>query len=351
MHIQDAIKAAVSGQDLSMDDAAETMGQIMEGDATPAQFGAFVTALRLKGESPSEIAGMANAMRQRSLHVETDVDGPIVDTCGTGGDSQGTFNISTAAAFVIAGAGVTVAKHGNRAMSGASGSSDVLESLGVKIELGPEEVGQCIKQAGIGFMFAQVFHPAMKYAAPPRREIGIRTVFNLLGPLTNPARASRQIIGIADVEAAPKVAEALKLLGTDHALIVHGEDGSDEIAVQGDTRMWQVADNTIRRRVTRPSDFGLPPGNSEHLSAPSVERSRELILGVLAGKGGGHNAPTSVARSARTAVLINAGAAIVIAGKAADFQEGAVQATASVESGAAQAKLDELARLSHKLAR
>ncbi len=348
MNIQQAIQAVVECQDLSVDDAAAAMSQIMDGEATPAQFGAFVTALRMKGETPEEIAGMARVMREKSLHVE--IDAAVVDTCGTGGDGMGWFNVSTAAAFVVAGAGVPVAKHGNRAMSGSTGSADALEAMGVKIDLSPDGVKRCIDDAGIGFMFAQAFHPAMKYAGPPRREIGIRTVFNLLGPLTNPAGTRRQVIGIADVVAAEKIAKALSILGTEYTLVVHAESGADEMDIEGHTLMYQVTPDAMKRRRTRPADFSLPEGSRDHLVARSVEESVGMIRGVLAGNGGGHNAPPSRERSARNVVVMNAAAALLVSGKAVSFQDASGMAAESIDSGAASDRLHRLAALSQELA-
>ena len=253
--IREAIEAVVRGESLSMEHAAQAMNEIMSGEATPAQFGAFVTALRLKGETVDEIAGMAQVMREHSLHVE--VDGPLVDTCGTGGDGSGTFNISTTAAFVAAGAGAKVAKHGNRAMSGSSGSADVLEALGAKIDLSPESVARCINETGFGFMFAQGFHPSMRFAAGPRREIGIRTVFNILGPLTNPAGADAQVIGVADASMASKMAQVLGRLGSRRALVVHGSDGLDEITVAGTSRVWELRDGAVNEYDISPAEFGV----------------------------------------------------------------------------------------------
>lgn len=348
MDIREAIRAVVEGNDLSVEHAAAAMNQIMEGEATPAQFGAFVTALRMKGETPSEIAGMARVMREKALHV--DFDGPAVDTCGTGGDGQKTFNISTAAAFVVAGAGVTVAKHGNRAMSSSSGSADALEALGVRIDLGPEGVRRCLEEIGIGFMFAQAFHPAMKYAGPLRPQIGIRTVFNLLGPLTNPAGVRFQVIGMGDPAAAEKVARALQILGTESAFVVYSEDGMDELSPEGISHIWQVDPERVRRRRTRPADFGLPEGSRSDLTAPAAEDSVRLINGVLEGRGAGQNHPPGVDLSARSVVVMNAAAALVAAGRAASFQEGAELAAESIDSGEARAKLQALVALSNRLA-
>ena len=346
MNIQQGIQAVVDGADLAVDDAASVMRQIMAAEATPAQFGSFVTALRMKGETPEEVAGMATAMREVSLHVDPGTD--VVDTCGTGGDAKGWFNVSTAASFVVAGAGVPVAKHGNRAMSGATGSADVLDELGVKIDLGPEGVMHCIREAGIGFMFAQEFHPAMKFAGPLRPQLGIRTVFNLLGPLTNPAGASRQVIGIYDADAAEKVAKALSILGTEYAMVVHADSGADEIDVEGQTLVYQVTPDAMKRRRTRPADFGLPEGSRDHLIVRNTAGSAKIISDVLDSKGEGHNAPPGPARSTRNVVVMNAAAALVASGKANSFQDGAEMAKESIDSGAAKARLRKLVEVSNR---
>ncbi|MDA1281308.1 MAG: anthranilate phosphoribosyltransferase [Chloroflexi bacterium] len=345
MDIKEAIAEVVEGRDLSVGDAADVMRQIMAGEATPAQFGAFVTALRMKGETAAEIAGMARSMREVSLHV--DYEGPTVDTCGTGGDGQKTFNISTAAAFVAAGAGAIVAKHGNRAMSSSSGSADALEALGVKIDLGPDGVARCLREVGIGFMFAQAFHPAMKFAGPLRPQIGIRTVFNLLGPITNPAGAGHQVIGMGDPAAAGKVAKALQILGTSGALVVYSEDGMDEISPEGVSHVWRVADGQVSERTVDASDFGLEQGRRSDLGAGSVEESVVLIRGVLNGRGA--KGATDVERSARTVVAMNAAAALVATGLANTFEDGARMSAESIDSGKALEKLESLARLSQKL--
>ena len=345
MDIKEAISEVVERRDLSVDDAADVMRQIMAGEATPAQFGAFVTGLRMKGETAEEIAGMARSMRDVSLRVE--FDGPTVDTCGTGGDGQKTFNISTTAAFVAAGAGAVVAKHGNRAMSSSSGSADALEALGVKIDLGPDGVQKCLEQVGMGFMFAQAFHPAMKFAGPLRPQIGIRTVFNLLGPLTNPAGAGHQLIGMGDPSAAGKVARALQILGTSGALVVYSEDGMDEISPEGVSHVWEVADGQVSERTVDASDFGLAEGRRFDLTANTMEDSVALIRGVLAGRGSGGDA--GIERSARTVVVMNAAAALVAAGRAETFEEGARLAIESIDSGSALEKLESLAELSQRL--
>ena len=335
--IQQAIETVVGGKSLSMEEAAQAMDEIMEGEATPAQFGAFVTALRMKGETPDEVAGMARTMREKSLHVR--VDGPLVDTCGTGGDASGTFNISTAAGFVVAGAGVKVAKHGNRAMSGKCGSADVLEALGVKIDLGPEEVARCLEQVGFGFMFAQRFHPSMRFAAGPRREIGIRTVFNILGPLTNPAGARTQLIGVADPKVAEAMAEVLRRLGSSHALVVHGADGLDEITLGDETQVWELKDGKVSSYSVSPEDLGLGRVARDDLRVAGVEESTQILRDVLQGKHG----------PARDVVLANAAGALVAAGKAATLKEGVALAAESIDSGAAKDKLDALVELSQRL--
>ncbi|NQW17984.1 MAG: anthranilate phosphoribosyltransferase [Chloroflexi bacterium] len=346
--IKQAIQAVVEGNDLSIEDAEAAMGVIMDGEATPAQFGAFVTALRMKGETSAEIAGMAQGMRERSLHVEW--DGDVVDTCGTGGTGSSEFNISTTAAFIVAGAGIPVAKHGNRSATSASGSADVLEALGVKIDLQPEGVERCLREVGVAFMFAQTFHPSMRHAGPLRPQLGIRTVFNILGPLTNPAGARKQVIGVGDPSLALKMAQALKLLGAEHVLLVHGGDGSDEISVSGNTEVWELKNGEITKGRARPADFGVPDGDPAHLKIDSPAHSAELVREVLAGEGGGHNAPPGVARSARTAALINAAAAIYVNDSASSYHEAAQIAAKSIDSGAAALKLDDLIRVSNESA-
>lgn len=335
--IQEAIEKVVSGSPLTRDEAAEAMNQIMSGEATPAQFGAFVTALRMKGETPEEIAGMAEVMREKSLHV--DIVEPVVDTCGTGGDASNTFNISTTAAFVVAGAGVKVAKHGNRAMSGSTGSADVLEELGVKIDLSPEGVKQCLEEVGIGFMFAQTFHPSMKFAAGPRREIGIRTVFNVLGPLTNPAGAAAQVIGVANAELGETMAQVLSLLGTNHALIVHGDDGLDEMTLSGDSQVWELKDGQVEPYTIKPADLGFDKVHSSELRVNSVSASAKVLRDVLDGAAG----PT------RNVVVVNAAAALLAADRVPKLKQGVKVASESIDSGAAQAKLDALITLSQSI--
>ncbi|MCJ7655173.1 MAG: anthranilate phosphoribosyltransferase, partial [Dehalococcoidia bacterium] len=302
--IKEAIQMLVSGRSLTMEEAAEVMEEIMQGEATPAQFGAFVTALRLKGETVDEIVGLAKTMRAKAITVST--EGLVVDTCGTGGDGSHTFNISTAAAFVAAGAGLKIAKHGNRAVSSQCGSADVLEALGVKIDLNAEQVQICLKEVGIGFMFAPVFHPAMKYAAVPRREIGIRTVFNILGPLTNPAGAKAQVLGVGDESLIEKLALVLQGLGCQHALLVHGEDGLDEITITGKTHVCELKNGRIKRYALSPKDFGLSRASPDSIKGGDTKANADFLRNILAGALGPQ----------RDVVLMNAAAALVVGDKA-----------------------------------
>ncbi len=335
--IKEAIDTLVSGNSLSMEQAAGVMKEIMEGEATPAQFGAFVTALRLKGETVQEIAGMARAMREKATPVA--VSGPVVDTCGTGGDASQTFNISTTAAFVVTGAGAKVAKHGNRGMSSGCGSADVLDALGVKIDLGAKEVERCLEEVGIGFMFAPIFHPAMKYATVPRREIGIRTVFNILGPLTNPAGAPAQLLGVADGSLTMKMAEVLSLLGCRHALVVHGEDGLDEITLGGRTTVCELIGDEIIRYSIAPEEFGFSRVSIASLSGGPPQESAAIIRRVL----GGEKGPQ------RDIVLINAAAALVAGDLAENLEQGVRIAAEAIDSGKALEKLEGLIKISQIL--
>ena len=335
--IREAINALVEGHSLTMGEAAASMNEIMEGDATPAQFGAYVTALRLKGETVQEIAGMARVMREKALHVS--VAAALVDTAGTGGDRSGSFNISTTAALVAAGAGIKVAKHGNRAMSGATGSADVLEALGVNIDLSPEGVQQCIEEVGFGFMFAQRYHPSMRFAAGPRREIGIRNVFNILGPLTNPAGAKRQVIGVADPAMARRMAEVLGTLGSERALVVHGEDGMDELTITGPSQVWELKDGSVTEYAFTPDSVGLQTADAGTLAATSPDDSAATVRSVL----GGTHGP------ARDVVLLNAAAALAVGDAAQSLSDGVALASESIDSGAASRVLTGLAELSQTL--
>ena len=335
--IREAIAGLVEGRDLTSNEAAQAMSEIMEGDTTPAQIGAFLTALHVKGETPDEIVGMARAMRGRSLRVE--IEGQVVDTCGTGGDSSGSFNISTTVGLVLAGAGLKVAKHGNRAASGTTGSADVLEGLGVKIDLGPEGVKRCIEEAGFGFMFAQTFHPAMRFVAAPRREIGIRTVFNFLGPLTNPAGAGAYLMGVGDPGLAPKVPRVLDGLGAKHALIVHGQDGLDEVSLAAPTDVWELKEGAVSSYTVTPDDFGLDSVDNDSLKVAGVAESASTLREVLAGSPG----------PARSVVLANAAAALIAADRASTLRDGVELAASAIDTGRANAALDSLITLSQEL--
>lgn len=336
--IREAIEIVTSGRSLSFEQAAEVMEEIMSGGTTPAQFAAFVTALRIRGETVEEIAGLASVMRAKAIPVQ--VGTPVLDTCGTGGDSSLTFNISTAAAFVVAGAGVKVAKHGNRAMSSQCGSADVLESLGVKIDLGAEAVAQCINTVGIGFMFAPAFHPAMRYAAAPRREIGIRTVFNILGPLTNPARAEFQVVGVPSRELGEKIAFALQRLGTKHSLVVYGMSGMDEISINGESLVWDVSqDRVLPPYGVSPEDFGFEEASMVEVRGGTAEQNAEIVRSILGGEPGPR----------RNIVIMNAAAALLASMQVSDIREGVDVAREAIDSGRAQARLDELIKLSRSL--
>tara|TARA_B100000519_G_scaffold16594_1_gene12225 strand:+ start:13227 stop:14273 length:1047 start_codon:yes stop_codon:yes gene_type:complete len=347
MNIKTAIKYLVQNKDLSEKEAQEVMFEIMTDKVTPAQFGSFITALKIKGETAFEIAGMANAMRSVSLKI--DLNQSLLDTCGTGGSGLNWFNISTACAFVISGAGIKIAKHGNKAISGKSGSADVLSELGVNISLKPEQVKRCIEDIGIGFLFAQTFHPAMKFAGPLRPQIGIPTIFNFLGPLTNPANASNQVLGVSNINFVEKIAKALEILGTKYSFVVHSESGADEIDVEGNTLVYQVNQNGIKRRKTRAADFGLPEGRREHLIIDDISQSSKKIKKVLAGEGRSERINLSKDTSCRNIVIMNSAAGIIAAGKANAFQEAAEIAKDSIDSGNANKKLEELVKISQEL--
>ena len=309
----------------------------MSGEATPTQIAAFLVALRMKGETVDELTGLARVMREKSLRVE--VDGPLLDTCGTGGDASGTFNVSTAAAFVAAGAGARVAKHGNRAMSSDCGSADVLEALGGKIDLPPDGVVRCIAVSGFGFMFAQAYHPAMKHVAPVRREIGVRTVFNILGPLTNPARAQHQVLGAPDSVAAEKLAAVLARLGTCHAFVVHGEDGLDEVSASSATDVFEVHDGAVMRRRFELSEFGMTPHAASALRGGSPEQNAATLRRIV----GGEHGPL------RDFTLLNAAAALVAGDLTPDMKAGLELAAESIDSGAARERLDAWVRVSNQV--
>lgn len=332
MAIRDDIIQLTRGTDLSHSQAVAAMEEIMTGAATPAQIAAFLTALHLKGETETEIAGMAHVMREKATLVV--YDGPVLDTCGTGGDGSGTFNISTAAAFVAAGAGATVAKHGNRAMSSACGSADVLEGLGVNIELDADGVVRCLQEANIGFMFAPKFHPAMRFAGPVRREIGIRTVFNVLGPLTNPARARHQVLGVANAQLAEKLARALAQLDTAHALVVHGDGGLDEMALSGPNMVFDVRDGRVSRMSDiRAEHLGLTTAPKDAVLGGTVAENVAIVQAILDGRETGPK---------RDIVLLNSAAALVAADHASDLQEGLELARSSLNEGKARAQMEQM---------
>lgn len=328
--IKEAIAMLVKGHSLTMEQSEMIMGEIMNDKATPAQFGAFVTALRLNGESVDEIVGMVKTMRAKAITVK--INDPVVDTCGTGGDAASTFNISTVTAFVVAGAGLKVAKHGNRAMSSRCGSADVLEALGVKIDYDAEGVRHCIEEVGIGFMFAPLFHPAMKYAANPRREIGIRTIFNLIGPLTNPAGAKAQVVGVADQVMVEKIAMALGCLGCRHALVVHGENGLDEISINGRTLIYELKGKEIESYYISPRDFGLVEASLDSIKGGSPDENTEIIRQILCGIRGPQ----------RDVTLMNAAAAFLAGDRVKNLKQGFKLAEEVLDSGRAKHKLEQL---------
>jgi anthranilate phosphoribosyltransferase len=335
--IKEAINKLIIGKDLDETLMIEVMNEIMTGETTPAQIGAFITALRIKGETIEEISGAAKVMREKSTKISTDVavsEGEVLmDTCGTGGDSSGTFNVSTTTAFVAAGAGVPVAKHGNRSVSSLCGSADVLEALGVNLELAPEQVGVCVKEVGIGFLFAPMLHGAMKYAIGPRREIGIRTIFNVLGPLTNPAGANVQLLGVYSPDLCEKLAQVLGRLGSKRAMVVCGAGNVDELTVTGDTEVAELVDGKVRNYVVRPEDVGMQRSRLADLKGgDTAEESAEQLRGLLQGAIGPR----------RDMLLLNSGAALYVAGKAPGMKSGVELATEVIDSGAALAKLEAL---------
>jgi len=331
MQIKEAIRHIVEGRDLSEDQAAAIMRQIMEGKATAAQIGALLTGLRMKGETVAEITGCARVMREKARTLDLGLT-ELVDTCGTGGDQAHTFNISTAAAFVAAGAGVKIAKHGNRSVSSSCGSADLLEALGININLDPGAVREAINRIGIGFLYAPQFHQAMRYVAAPRQEIGIRSIFNILGPLTNPAGAQAQLLGVFKEELVMVVAEVLHNLGSRRALVVHGRDGLDEISLSAPTLIAELGSWGIRYYEIRPQDLGLSPCSHEDIRGGGKTKNVQIFLDVLSGKPG----------PARDIVLLNAAAAIVVGEKANDLGEGLDRARRSIDEGAAYQKLEAL---------
>ncbi len=348
--IKEAINKIVDRIDLEEDEMVQVMEEIMSGEATPAQIGAFITALRMKGETVDEITGAVRVMRKKATKipvegVDVDLDRDdinidretIIDTCGTGGDGTMTFNVSTATAFVVAGGGVRVAKHGNRSVSSLCGSADVLQELCVNVEANPDVVAKCIKKAGIGFLFAPMLHGAMKYAIGPRREIGIRTIFNILGPLTNPASAKYQLLGVYKESLCEPLAQVLLRLGTKRAMVVHGMDGIDEITVTKDTKVAEVKDGTVKVYEINPVHFGLKTYDFKDLKGGSAADNARIIREILSGRERG---------AKRAIVVLNAAAAFYVAGKAKNIKEGVTLAEEVIDAGKALEKLEMLVVLS-----
>ncbi|MEW5755217.1 MAG: anthranilate phosphoribosyltransferase [Pseudomonadota bacterium] len=338
MDMQAAIRTVTERRNLSSAEMAEVMRLIMTGAATQAQIGGFLIGLRMKGETVDEIAAAARVMRELATHVK--VGGPhLVDTCGTGGDGAKTFNVSTASAFVVAAAGAKVAKHGNRSISSSSGSADVLEAAGVKLDLTAEQVARCVNEVGVGFMFAPLHHGAMKHAIGPRREMGVRTIFNLLGPLTNPAGAPNQVLGVFSKQWVEPLAHVLQQLGSEHVLVVHAEDGLDEISIAAPTAVAELKDGAVRCYTIEPEHFGIPRGDIKALAVASAQESLTMIRQAL----------DNVPGPARDIVVLNAGAAIYAAGLVQCLPEGIEMAQAVIASGAAAAKLRALAEFTQRL--
>ena len=328
-------------ENLSAEDARQAMLAVLGGEATTAQIAAFLVGLRTKGETSEELLGFARAMREKVARVNAGVDSePLLDTCGTGAaEGPATFNISTITAFVVAGAGVRVAKHGNRSLSSQCGSADVLEALGISLAISPADVGRAIQEVGIGFLFAPALHPAMKYAQPARLELKMRTVFNLLGPLTNPAGATRQLIGAPSPDAARLMAHALAGLEPERAFVVHGSDGLDEITTTGSTIVFEVTGATVHSLAWSPSDFGVARANTADLAGGDRARNREIAIAVMQGEGGPR----------RDIVLVNAAAALLAAGRTSDLHEGMRMAAHSLDTGAAWRKVEQLAQFSQNV--
>jgi anthranilate phosphoribosyltransferase len=348
--ITEAVRQLVDRKDLSRIEAAAAMEAIMSGAATNAQIAAFLTALRMKGETVEELIGFAQVMRQKAVRIrvhDDEVAGMtgtdremLIDTCGTGGDATGTFNVSTATAFVVAGAGLKVAKHGNRSVSSLCGSADVVETLGITLDLTPQKVARCVDEVGIGFLYAPLLHTAMKHVMPVRREMAIRTVFNMLGPLTNPASANAQIIGVYSAALTEPLARVLAELGTVRAFVVHGADSLDEISNTGESRVSEVREGMVRSYTVRPEDFGLPRTTIAELMGGDREENARIIRAILDGEPG----------AKRDIVLMNSAAALLAGAKARDLKEGVGLAAHAIDSGAALRKLEALIGLSRRLA-
>lgn len=323
-------------EDLTTEEAASAMAVIMRGEAAPAQIAGLLIGLSIKGERPSELVGFAQTMRDNAVKLEA--RGALFDTCGTGGDRAGTFNISTAAAIVVAACGMKVAKHGNRAASSQCGSADVLEAMGVNIQAPPEVVERCLDEAGVAFLFAPSFHPATKHAAQVRKDLGVRTAFNLLGPLTNPARPARQIVGVPRPELTELLARSLALLGSERAWVVHGADGLDELSTTGYTKVSECRGDSVQTFYVHPAEFGLPKATAESLKGADAQTNTTIVMGVLQGRPG----------PARDVVLLNAGAALFVGGRANTVKAGIATAAAAIDSGAALAVLNTLIATSNR---
>ncbi len=337
MDAREALGAVAAGRTLTRAEAESTMASVMAGEATQAQLGALLAMLHMRGETVDEIVGFALAMRKAAVPVT--LARSAVDIVGTGGSAVDPFNISTTAAIAAAAAGASVAKHGNRAASGRCGSADVLEALGVRIDLGPEEAARCVEEVGVAFLFAPRYHPAMRHASPVRREIRIRTVFNVLGPVSNPAGVRRMVLGVATPGVGDKIAHALGELGADHVLVVHGEEGLDDISPTGRTVTWELKGGWVRTGFVHPAELGLPTGSAAQIASGDAAANAATLRAILAGEHGPR----------RTAVLLNAGAALLVAGLAKDLRDGAQLAAAAIDSGAATARLDRLVEASRRL--
>ncbi len=350
MDIAEGIRTVVDGRHLTRSDAEAVMEQLMSGGATDAQISCFLTALRMKGETVEELIGFARVIRAKAtpIRAKTAVAAAfsgtdremLVDTCGTGGDATGTFNISTATAFVVAGAGIRVAKHGNRSVSGPCGSADVVEALGIRIDLEPEEVTRCVDEVGIGFLYAPLLHSAMRYVMLARREMRIRTVFNLLGPLCNPARANAQVLGVYSEGLTEMMARVLCALGAERAFVVHGSDGLDEVTIGGETKVSEVKDGQVRTYYLTPEDFGIERAPLSAIRGGDAARNAQIISEVLSGKPG----------VKRDVVLLNAAAGLVAGGRASNLRAGVEAARRAIDSGEAYARLERLAALTRQLA-
>jgi anthranilate phosphoribosyltransferase len=337
MSVREALGKLVLGQDLTRAEAEAAMRSMTEGDATPSQIAGFAVALRMKGETPEEVAGLAEVMRAAAKRVEAGPD--VVDVVGTGGDGAGTFNISTISALIVASAGARVAKHGNRSVTSECGAADFLEAVGVAIDLPPEGVARCVNETGFGFMFAPLYHPAMRLANATRREIGVRTVFNILGPLTNPAGARRQLTGVAVASLGETMAHVLALLGAEHAVVVHGQDGLDEISVCAPTQIYEVRGREVRSFVIEPEQFGIERRPTDAVRGGTVDANVRLSRSVLDGERG----------AARDVVLLNSGAALYMAGISSSIEAGIARAADELDSGRVRQKLDQVAQGSQRI--